>query len=65
MSPLEIQQQEEQKEEQEKGCLTVMADLLDHGHGKNTHFLETGPVEQGGMFYWKGANQASSPEAGH
>ena len=65
MSRLEIQQQEEQKEEQEKGCLTVMANPLDHGHGKNRNFLQTGNVEQGSMFYWKGANQASSPEAGH
>ena len=30
VSPLEIQEQEEQ----EKGCLMVMADLLDLGHGQ-------------------------------
>ena len=33
VSPLEIQEQEQQ--EQEKGCLMVMADPSDLGHGKN------------------------------
>ena len=34
VSPLEIQQ-EQQQQEDEKGCLMVMADPSDHGHGKN------------------------------
>ena len=37
VSPLEIQEQEEEEEEEkeeEKGCLMVMADPSDHGHGK-------------------------------
>ena len=33
VSPLKIQEQQEQEEE--KGWLMVMADPSDHGHGKN------------------------------
>ena len=33
VSPLKIQEQEQ--EEQERGCLMVMADPSDLGHGKN------------------------------
>ena len=37
VSPLEIQQ--EQQQQDEKGCLMVMADPSDHGHGKKVIYI--------------------------
>ena len=38
VSLLEIQQQQEEQKQQDKGCLMVMAYTLDLGHGKKVDF---------------------------
>ena len=44
VSPLKIQEEEEQEQQDEKGCLMVMADPSDHGHGKKVNFIFGKPI---------------------